>query len=77
MNTEDRFTIAATNGMVYGVMNELRDLRQSIDLGQREFAAILGIPLETFRRWDSGRRTASVSLLQRAREVVTYPSHPW
>jgi hypothetical protein len=37
-------------------MSELRELRRSISLGQGEFAALLSSPLETFRRWDSGRR---------------------
>ncbi len=53
-------------------MSELRDLRRAIGLGQREFAALLSIPLETFRPWDSGRRVVSVAVLQRAREVVTH-----
>ena len=49
---------AAANGIVCAAMNELRDLRRAIGLGQREFAALLSIPLETFRPWDSGRRIA-------------------
>ena len=51
-------------------MNELRDLRCATGLGQREFAALLAVPLETFRTWDSGRRTVVAPVLQRAREVV-------
>ena len=53
-------------------MNELRDLRRAIGLGQREFAALLSIPLETFRPWDSGRRVASAAVVQRAREAVVH-----
>ena len=53
-------------------MNELRELRRAIGLGQREFAALLSVPLETFRPWDSGRRRVSVAVLQRAREAVAH-----
>ena len=53
-------------------MNELRELRRKIGLGQREFAALLSIPLETFRPWDSGRRIASLAVVQRAREAVAH-----
>jgi DNA-binding transcriptional regulator YiaG len=53
-------------------MNQLRDLRRTIGLGQREFAALLSIPLETFRPWDSGRRVVSAAVLRRAREAVAH-----
>jgi len=53
-------------------MNELRELRRSIGLGQRDFAALLSMPLETFRPWDSGRRVVSAVVLQRAREAVAH-----
>ena len=72
MEAGGRFTTAATNGIVCAAMNELRELRRAIGLGQREFAALLSIPLETFRPWDSGRRVGSVAVLQRAREAVSH-----
>jgi DNA-binding transcriptional regulator YiaG len=53
-------------------MYELRDLRRVIGLGQREFAALLSVPLETFRPWDSGRRQVPALMLQRAREAVAH-----
>ena len=53
-------------------MNELRELRRGIGLRQREFAALLSMPLETFRPWDSGRRVVSVAVLQRARDAVAH-----
>ena len=53
-------------------MNELRELRRAIGLGQRAFAALLSIPLETYRPWDSGRRVVSAAVLQRAREAVVH-----
>ena len=53
-------------------MNELRELRRAIGLGQREFAALLSIPLETYRPWDSGRRVISAVVLQRSRDAVVH-----
>ena len=52
-------------------MYELRDLRRSVGLGQREFAALLAVPLETLRTWDSGRRPVPPDMLQRAELAVT------
>ena len=72
MNAGGRFTTAATNGIVCAAMNELRELRRAIGLGQREFAALLSIPLETYRPLDSGRRAVSVAVLQRAREAIVH-----
>jgi DNA-binding transcriptional regulator YiaG len=57
---------------VCSAMNELRELRRAVGLRQREFAALLSIPLETFRRWHSGRRVVPVTVLQRAREAVAH-----
>src|SRR5262249_47549749 len=56
-----RFTTAPANGIVCQAMNELRELRRAISLGQRAFAALLSIPLETYRPWDSGRRVVSAA----------------
>jgi DNA-binding transcriptional regulator YiaG len=53
-------------------MYEVRDLRRTIGLGQEEFAALLSVPLETFRPWDSGRRAIPVAVLQRAGDVVAH-----
>ncbi len=51
-------------------MNELRELRRAVGLGQREFVALLSLPLETFRPWDSGRRPVPVPVLHRAAAAV-------
>jgi len=53
-------------------MYELRQLRRSVDLGQREFAALLAVPLETLRTWDSGRRATPASVLSRAAAAVAH-----
>jgi len=34
----------------------LRELRRAADLSQQEFAALMDVPLNTFRMWDSGLR---------------------
>ena len=72
MEAGGRFTPAPSNGIVCPAMNELRELRRVIGLGQRAFAALLSIPLETYRPWDSGRRVVSAAVLQRAREAVIH-----
>jgi DNA-binding transcriptional regulator YiaG len=51
-------------------MNDLRALRRAAGLGQREFAALLSVPLETLRTWDSGRRQIPAPMLQRARAAI-------
>jgi DNA-binding transcriptional regulator YiaG len=72
MEAGGRFTTAAPHGIVRVAMNELRELRRAIGLGQREFAALLSIPLETYRPWDSGRRIVSAAVLRRAREAIMH-----
>ena len=52
-------------------MSELRELRRAIECGQREFAALLSVPLETLRTSDSGRRPVPVDVLLRATRAVS------
>jgi putative transcriptional regulator len=35
---------------------EVRDLRRRVQLTQQEFAAKLGVPVETIRNWEQGKR---------------------
>jgi DNA-binding transcriptional regulator YiaG len=51
-------------------MTALRELRRTVDLSQQEFAALIDVPLNTFRMWDSGLRPAPPHLLQRATVAV-------
>lgn len=51
-------------------VNELRELRRAKGLGQREFAQLLCVPVETFRTWDSGRRGVPGEVMERARLLV-------
>jgi DNA-binding transcriptional regulator YiaG len=52
-------------------MTELRELRRAADLSQQEFAALMSVPVNTFRMWDSGLRPAPPDAVQRARMAVT------
>jgi DNA-binding transcriptional regulator YiaG len=49
----------------------LRELRRTADLSQQEFAALIDVPLNTFRMWDSGLRPAPAHVLQRATVALT------
>jgi len=51
-------------------INALRELRRSADPEQRELAALLSVPLETLRTWDSGRRPVPIAVMHRAAEAV-------
>lgn len=52
-------------------MGELRDLRRAADLSQHEFAALMRVPVNTFRMWDSGLRPVPRHMLRRATEAAT------
>ena len=51
-------------------MTELRELRRAADLSQQEFAALMSVPVNTFRMWDSGLRPVPLDAVQRARLAV-------
>jgi len=48
----------------------LRECRLRARQSQAQFALTLGVSIETYRVWDSGRRKAPYAGLLRAREVV-------
>ena len=48
----------------------LRQCRHALALSQSRFAAQLGVSLETYRRWDSGRRPVRPDILTRANELA-------
>jgi len=52
-------------------MTEVRRLRRAINLSQREFADLMGVPWNTFRMWDSGLRRVPLDMLRRANLVTT------
>ncbi len=58
-----------------GPVNALRDLRRTAGLSQRDFAELVGTPLNTFRMWDSGLRSIPSPSLRRAKEALTHHAH--
>jgi len=48
----------------------LRQCRDAFALSQASFAAQLGVSLETYRTWDSGRRPVRPAILTRANELA-------
>jgi len=51
-------------------VSPIRAARIARGLSQREFAAALGVSLESYRPWDSGRRETPDDVLDRARGVA-------
>jgi transcriptional regulator with XRE-family HTH domain len=51
-------------------MTKLRELRRAADLSQCKFAALMSVPVNTFRMWDSGLRPVPTPMLLRARAMV-------
>lgn len=48
----------------------IRDCRRAAGLTQADFAALLDLPLETLRTWDSGRRKPTAATLVRIMSIV-------
>ena len=48
----------------------LRQCREALALSQAAFAAQLGVSIETYRTWDSGRRPVRFEILTRANELA-------
>lgn len=46
----------ALSGRTETAMPEVRDLRRRARLTQQEFAAKVGVPVETIRNWEQGKR---------------------
>jgi len=51
--------------------NRVRNLRLALGFSQREFAARLGVSLESYRPWDSGRRQTPDEIVRRALTVAS------
>lgn len=47
---------ATVSGCEAGALPAVRDLRRRAQLTQLEFAARLGVPVETIRNWEQGKR---------------------
>ena len=50
---------------------EIRALRLQLQLSQPQFASLIGVSAETYRTWDSGRRTVPDGWLDKARVLAT------
>ena len=55
--------------MVCAAMNVVRRLRLQLQLSQAEFATRLGVAEQTYRTWDSGRRTPPRSIVSKAKRL--------
>jgi hypothetical protein len=59
-------------------MSELGELLRVSGLTQQALAALMEIPLETLRTWDSGRRPVPTHLMHCAIAVMDdYKRHQW
>src|SRR5260370_15823162 len=56
--------------------SEIRRLRLKLQLSQPQFARLLGVSAETYRTWDSGRRTMPDAWLTRAQELAAAKDPP-
>ena len=50
----------------------LRECRIALGQSQAAFAAMLGVPPESYRTWDAGRRATPPKILARARALATH-----
>ena len=53
-------------------LRTLRDCRIALGQSQAAFAAMLGVPPESYRTWDTGRRVTPPKMLARARALATH-----
>lgn len=56
-------------------MTEIRALRHALNLSQQQFAALLSVPVNTLRMWDSGLRPARLEVVVKAKAVVAEHHH--
>jgi DNA-binding transcriptional regulator YiaG len=71
--SDARFTVLVTEWHPAHVRTVFRELRLSLGLNQRAFAARLGVSLVSLRMWDSGVRPVPAPILTKARaELVRH-----
>lgn len=56
---------------------EVRKLRERFDLSQAEFAALLGISVDTLQNWEQGRRTPRGPAQVLLKVVAKHPEAVW
>lgn len=56
---------------------EVREIREAYDLSQGEFAALLGISVDTLQNWEQGRRTPAGPAKILLQVVAKHPEAVW
>jgi putative transcriptional regulator len=56
---------------------EVREIREAYDLSQAEFAALLGVSVDTLQNWEQGRRTPAGPARILLRIVAKHPEAVW
>jgi putative transcriptional regulator len=58
-------------------MPEVKEIREAYDLSQAEFAALLGISVDTLQNWEQGRRTPAGPARILLQVVAKHPEAVW
>lgn len=58
-------------------MPDVRRIRESYDLSQSEFAALLGISVDTLQNWEQGRRTPAGPAKVLLQIAAKHPDAVW
>jgi len=56
---------------------DIKSIRESYNLSQGQFAALLGISVKTLQSWEQGRRTPEGPALILLRVVAKHPEAVW
>lgn len=56
---------------------EVKGIREAYDLSQAEFAALLGISVDTLQNWEQGRRTPAGPARILLQVVAKHPEAVW
>jgi putative transcriptional regulator len=56
---------------------EVREIREAYDLSQAEFAALLGISVDTLQNWEQGRRAPAGPARILLQVVAKHPEAVW
>lgn len=54
---------------------DVKAIRESLDLSQREFADMYAIPLSTLRSWEQGQRQPDAPATAYLKAIARYPKH--
>ena len=68
---------AATSRAYEARIPEVREIREAYDLSQAEFAALLGISVDTVQNWEQGRRVPAGPARVLLQVVAKHPEAVW